>query len=98
MVQTPCELHLKLTKRRDAVYSYDTVPKVYLPDCLSLPWDLIDSLYLLAVLLPSGPVGDWEFGETVHMNDQLCLEKDGFLSSDLFRPRTNRKQELLQML
>lgn len=59
MVQTPCDLHLKLIKWRDAVYSHDTVPKVYLPDCLSLPWDLIDSLYLLAVLLPSSAVGRW---------------------------------------
>lgn len=56
------------------MYSYDTVPKVYLPDCLSLPWDLIDTLYLLTVLLPSSTVGDWDFIETMHMNDQMFVE------------------------
>lgn len=73
MVQTPRELHLKWGKWRDAVYSGDTVPKVYLPDCLSLPWDLIDSLYLLTVPTPSRAVGDLGFRKTLHMTEHFAL-------------------------
>lgn len=78
VVQTPCDLHLKLIMWRDAVYSYNTVPKVYLPDCLWLSWELIDSPYLLTVLLPSRTVGDWAFEEMVYMTDRLCSEKNDF--------------------
>lgn len=79
MVQTPQELHLKWEKWRDAVYSSDTVPKVYLPDCLSLPWDLIDSLYLLTIPMPSRAVGDLGFGKTAHMTENFVLGEGGFV-------------------
>lgn len=84
MVQTPSDLHLKLIKWRDTVYSSDTVPKVYLPDCLSLPWDLIDGLYLLAVPLPSRAAGNWDFEETLHTNDRMGYEYGWFLSPGFF--------------
>ncbi len=58
-------------------YSYDTVPKVYLPDCVSLPRELIDSLYLLTVLLPSRAVGKVAFENTAQTTDLLC-RKNGF--------------------
>ncbi len=99
MVQTPRGLHLKPIEWRDTAYSYDTVPKVYLPDCLSLPWDLIDRLYLLTVLMPSRAVGRWAFNETVHMTDRVSL-KEGWINATwlVWTKEKPRKTKVLPVL
>lgn len=96
MVQSSCDLNVKLIKWRDAVYSYDTVPKVYGQTTESVSpspgISLTETIrvYLLAVQLPSRAVGHWERTKRCTWSTASIRGKAGFMSLVIFRNRRNR--------